>query len=120
MASINPSSSNTSKPGEFLDSLQRQTDAGIWDKVVMVLRPIASLKLTVFLLLLATFATWVVTLEQNHVDFWHVKKKNFASAAPANKSSLRQDPTESYSPKTAIPSTPASHSTSQEMAKPFT
>ena len=42
-----------------------------------VLAPLASLKLTVFLLSLATFVIWVITLEQARADFWTIKNKHF-------------------------------------------
>ena len=42
-----------------------------------ILSPLASLKLTVFLLVAATFVTWLATMEQTRVDFWTVKQRHF-------------------------------------------
>ena len=42
-----------------------------------VLAPLASLKLTVFLLSLATLVIWIITLEQARADFWTIKNKHF-------------------------------------------
>lgn len=41
------------------------------------LQPLASLKLTVFLLIVSTFVTWLATMEQTRVDFWSVKQRHF-------------------------------------------
>ena len=45
--------------------------------VLAILKPLASLKLTVFLLALATFVIWVITLEQARDDFWTIKNRHF-------------------------------------------
>lgn len=45
--------------------------------LLAALKPLASLKLTVFLLTLATFVIWVITLEQSRADFWTIKGKHF-------------------------------------------
>lgn len=42
-----------------------------------LLMPLASLKLTVFLLIASVFVTWLATMEQTRVDFWAVKQKHF-------------------------------------------
>ena len=47
------------------------------DIVRAILAPIASLKLTVFLLVMAVFVTWVITLEQVSLDIWALKHKHF-------------------------------------------
>ena len=56
-----------------------QSASGITDIMRAILAPIASLKLTVFLLVLAVFVTWVVTLEQATVDIWELKNKHYSS-----------------------------------------
>ena len=56
-----------------------QSSKGITDIVRAILTPIASLKLTVFLLVLAVFVTWVVTLEQATIDIWELKNKHYNS-----------------------------------------
>lgn len=49
-----------------------------WGSLVgTILTPLASLKLTVFLLIVSTFVTWLATMEQTRVDFWTVKQKHF-------------------------------------------
>ena len=55
----------------------KQTNAT--DIVRAILAPIASLKLTVGLLAMAVFVTWVITLEQVSLDIWALKNKHFSS-----------------------------------------
>jgi len=45
-----------------------------------ILAPLASLKLTVFLLAFSVFAVWLITLEQTRMDFHELKELHFSSA----------------------------------------
>ena len=49
------------------------------DIVRAIVTPIASLKLTVALLVIAVFVTWIITLEQATYDIWALKNKHFHS-----------------------------------------
>ena len=60
-------------------SASQRSATGITDIVRAILAPIASLKVTVFLLVLAVFVTWVVTLEQATIDIWELKNKHYSS-----------------------------------------
>lgn len=65
-----------------LESVRRDTavtrTALSWTKVAeVVLGPLASLKLTVLLLILSVFVVWLATMEQTRVDFWTVKQRHF-------------------------------------------
>ena len=60
-------------------STSRESSVTITDIVRAILAPIASLRVTVFLLVLAVFVTWVVTLEQATVDIWELKNKHYSS-----------------------------------------
>ncbi len=44
-----------------------------------VLKPLASLRLTVFLLAAAVLVTWIATLDQTNTDIWNLKKKHFSN-----------------------------------------
>jgi ABC-type transport system involved in cytochrome c biogenesis permease subunit len=67
------------------DSAVRQSEASSGgelsslDYVKAVLTPLASLRLTVFLLFLAVFVTFVATLEQTRSDVYNVKMRHFES-----------------------------------------
>ncbi len=57
------------------------SDASPLDQAISVLRaivePLASLKLTVFLLVGAVLVTWIATLDQTRIDVWELKQKHF-------------------------------------------
>ncbi|MEM7452798.1 MAG: cytochrome c biogenesis protein CcsA [Planctomycetota bacterium] len=44
-----------------------------------IVEPLASLKLTVFLLIGAVLVTWIATLDQARIDVWELKEKHFRS-----------------------------------------
>ena len=70
--------SNPTAPSQAM--LSKSKPANLTDIVRSVLAPIASLKLTVFLLVLAVFVTWIITLEQAAIDIWELKNKHFSQA----------------------------------------
>ncbi len=47
--------------------------------VRVILTPLASVKLTVFLLVAAVVVTWIATLDQASIDIWELKRKHFGS-----------------------------------------
>lgn len=51
--------------------------ASVRTAVHAILNPLASLRLTVVLLVLSVLVIWVVTLEQTRYDIWTVKQKHF-------------------------------------------
>ncbi len=51
----------------------------VTDWVRTAVTAIASLKLTVFLLVLAVLVTWIITLEQATIDIWALKNKHFSN-----------------------------------------
>lgn len=44
-----------------------------------IVLPLSSLKLTVFLLVMAVIVTWIATLDQTRIDIWELKAKHFGS-----------------------------------------
>lgn len=44
---------------------------------VAIVKPLASLKLTVFLLVLSVLTVWIATLDQTRIDIWELKAKHF-------------------------------------------
>ena len=70
-------SNSTSSPS--LTASLEQKNIGLTDIARAILAPLASLKLTVFLLVLAVLVTWIVTLEQTTLDIWELKSKHFNS-----------------------------------------
>lgn len=65
----------TSQP--ISTQISKSYNGTLADTIAVVLAPLASLKLTVFLLVLATFVTFVGTLEQTRMDIAPVKAKYF-------------------------------------------
>ncbi len=55
-----------------------QATTGLTEMVRAILTPLASLKLTVCLLFLATLVVWIITLEQSSVDIWYLKNRHFS------------------------------------------
>ncbi len=55
----------------------RDLGLGVNEIAAAVLAPLASLKLTVCLLVLAVFVTFIATLDQTRFDIWEVKHKHF-------------------------------------------
>lgn len=45
-----------------------------------ILKPLASLRLTVGLLALSVFIIWAITLQQATLDIWELKNQHFSSA----------------------------------------
>ena len=45
-----------------------------------IVEPLASLKLTVVLLVVSTVVVWIATLDQTRIDIWELKSKHFQSA----------------------------------------
>ncbi len=59
---------------------ERSTPAlGIGDIVTAIMTPLASIKLTVFLLLLATIVVFIATVQQSWMDMWSVKRMHYDS-----------------------------------------
>ncbi|MEM9410376.1 MAG: cytochrome c biogenesis protein ResB, partial [Planctomycetota bacterium] len=70
--------SNPASTPSLTASLEKQ-NVSATDIARAILAPLASLKLTVFLLVMAVFVTWIVTLEQTTLDIWELKTKHFNS-----------------------------------------
>lgn len=75
-----PHSSSTAKSGgtvsgKGLSQPRSQSD----NLLVSLFKCLASLKLTVGLLILSVFVIWVATLQQIEMDIWEVKKRHFPS-----------------------------------------
>ncbi len=51
----------------------------VWELVTMILEPLASLRLTVVLLILGVFVVWVMSLQQTSNDIWKVKNEHMNS-----------------------------------------
>ena len=66
-------------PETASSALLKSKPATATNIVRAILAPIASLKLTVFLLAIAVFVTWVITLEQVSLDIWALKNKHFSN-----------------------------------------
>lgn len=63
----------TQKPAEAV----RTSRLGLGGLLRTLLTPLASLHLTVALLVLSVFVTWVATLQQTRMDIWDVKRAHF-------------------------------------------
>ena len=55
------------------------TDLSALEIARAILAPLASLKLTVFLLVLAVFVVFIATLQQTRMDMWTVKSMHYAN-----------------------------------------
>lgn len=64
-------------PKKLNPAVTQSTSIGPVDIVQAILAPLASLKLTVFLLVLAVFVTLIATLDQTRADVYEVKMKHF-------------------------------------------
>ena len=76
---------------EIQDVLRTSDQSGLlfssetWSFVRAILTPLASLRLTVALLVLGVFVTWVATMQQSRMDIWDVKRAHFpAVLTPIN------------------------------------
>lgn len=61
----------------FAGAMPRAGRLGIWPMVRAVLVPLASLRLTVALLVTSVVVTWLATLQQTRMDIWDVKRAHF-------------------------------------------
>lgn len=76
---MNHSDSSTTWSPEKAIS-RRTNEQGILSQIFMpILKPLASLRLTVALLILSVFVIWVATLQQLEHDIWAVKRMHFPS-----------------------------------------
>ena len=66
--------------GSLTSSPVKSGDMSLTDIARAIVSPLASLKLTVFLLAFAVFAVWVITLEQTRMDFHELKEFHFRNA----------------------------------------
>ena len=56
-----------------------KTDVGPLDIAKAIVQPLASLRLTVFLLAVGVLVVWIATLDQTRIDIWELKSKHFGS-----------------------------------------
>ncbi len=69
---------STKSPGKQSSATAQD---GPFDKAtelaVSIVKPLSSLKLTVFLLVLSVLTVWIATLDQTRIDIWELKDKHF-------------------------------------------